>query len=109
MVEFRKQLAEGLEYDTIGESVGFFRFGPDCAQAIARDDVVVHQRDEVHTEGLGDATHEEALRNVLLSNPESFGFEDVSGLPWIEIDFPEDVIRAADEILPAIKSDYPDF
>ncbi len=27
MVEFRKQLAEGLSYDTIGESVGFFRFG----------------------------------------------------------------------------------
>ena len=103
MVEFRKQLAEGLEYDTIGESVGFFRFGPDCAQAIARECA------RFDTEGLGDAPHEEALRNVLLSNPESFGFEDVSGLPWIEIDFPEDVIRAADEILPAIKSDYPDF
>ena len=103
MVEFRKQLAEGLAYDTIGESVGFFRFGPDCAQAIARECA------RFDAEGLGDAPHEEALRNVLLANPESFGFEDVSGLPWIEIDFPEDVLRAADEILPSIKADYPDF
>jgi len=103
MVEFRKQLAPGLEYDVIGESVGFFRFGPDCALAIARECA------RFDTEGLGDAPHEEALRNVLLANPESFGFEDVSGLPWIEIDFPEDVLRAADEVLPAIKADYPDF
>jgi choline kinase len=49
------------------------------------------------------------LRNVLLADPGSFGFEDVTGLPWIEIDFPEDVVRASDEILPAIRKDFPDF
>lgn len=103
MVEFRKQLAQGLEYDTLGESIGFFRFGPECAAAIARECA----RFEV--EGLGDAPHEEALRTVLLSKPEMFGFEDVSGLPWIEIDFPEDVQRSTDEILPAIRADYADF
>lgn len=103
MVEFRKQLAQGLEYDTLGESIGFFRFGPECAAAIARECT----RFEV--EGLGDAPHEEALRTVLLSKPEMFGFEDVSGLPWIEIDFPEDVQRSTDEILPAIRADYADF
>lgn len=103
MVEFRKQLEPGLKYDVIGESVGFFRFGPDCALAIVRECA------RFDTEGLGDAPHEEALRNVLLANPESFGFEDVSGLPWIEIDFPEDVLRAADEILPAVRADCPEF
>ena len=44
MVEFRKQLADGLSYDIIGESVGFFRFGPECAKRIAagkeRDDSI---------------------------------------------------------------------
>jgi len=103
MVEFRKQLAAGLRYDSLGESVGFFRFGAECAAAIAAE---CCRFDE---EGLGDAPHEEALRNVLLRQPESFGFEDVSGLPWIEIDFPEDVVRAESEVLPAIRADFPDF
>ena len=103
MVEFRKQLADGLRYDSVGESVGFFRFGAECAAAIAQECARFDQQ------GLGDAPHEEALRNVLLRIPQSFGFEDVSGLPWIEIDFPEDVVRAAREVLPAIRAEYPEF
>ena len=103
MVEFRKQLAVGLSYDQLGESVGFFRFGPVCAATIAEECA------RFETEGLGDAPHEEVLRNVLLADPGSFGFEDVSGMPWIEIDFPEDVARASDEILPAIRVEFPDF
>ena len=103
MVEFRKQLASGLSYDLLGESVGFFRFGAARAASIAEECA------RFDTEGLGDAPHEEALRNVLLADPGAFGFEDVTGLPWIEIDFPQDVVRAADEILPAIRSDFPEF
>ena len=103
MVEFRKQLEPWLDYDELGESVGFFRFGPACAAAI------VEECARFDAEGLGDAPHEEALRNVLLREPGRFGFEDVSGLPWIEIDFAEDVNRATDEVLPAIRSQYPDF
>jgi choline kinase len=103
MVEFRKTLASGLTYDVIGESVGFFRFGPECAALIAAECA------RFEAEGLGDAPHEEALRNVLLASPGQFGFEDVTGLPWIEIDFPEDVNRAAGQILPAIREDFTDF
>ena len=103
MVEFRKQLAENLDYDTIGESVGFFRLGPEYAAVISAECA------RFNAEGLGDAPHEEALRNVLLQHPHRFGFEDVSGLPWIEIDFPEDVVRANTEVLPAIRRDYPKF
>jgi choline kinase len=103
MVEFRKQLADDLTYDTIGESVGFFRFGPAQAEAVALE------CGRFDREGLGDAPHEEALRNVLLRQPAQYGLEDITGLPWIEIDFPEDVRRAADHVLPAIREDYPDF
>jgi choline kinase len=103
MVEFRKRLAEGLEYDALGESVGFFRFTGECAAAIAKACA------RYDAEGLADSPHEEALRDVLLERPQDFGFEDVSGLPWIEIDFPEDVKRAELEILPAIRRDFPDF
>jgi choline kinase len=103
MVEFRKRLDPDLEYDTIGESVGFFRFGPGYAATIAR------QCARYDAEGLADAPHEEALRDVLLAHPGDFGFEDVSGLPWIEIDFPDDVVRAGSEILPAIRREFPGF
>lgn len=103
MVDFRKRLEESLQYDQVGESVGFFRFGPECAARLA-EECARYDR-----EGLTDAPHEEALRNVLLENPAAFAFEDITGLPWIEIDFPADVVRAREEILPAIRTDNPDF
>ncbi len=103
MVEFRKQLKPGLEYDQLGESVGFFKFDADMAARIA-DECLRHER-----EGLADAPHEEALRNILLSDTQQCSFEDVSGLPWVEIDFPADVLRARDEILPAIRREHANF
>lgn len=103
MVEFRKRLDPALQFDMLGESVGFFRFAPDCAASIA--DACARY----DAEGLRDAPHEEALRDVLLERPQAFGFEDVTGLPWVEIDFPCDVIRAGADILPAIRADWPDF
>jgi len=98
MVEFRKRLPDDLAYDLLGESVGFFRFDAatcvELVQACARYDA----------EGLSDAPHEEVLRELLLARPDGFGFEDISGLPWLEIDFPEDLERAVKEVLPAIAS-----
>lgn len=103
MVEFRKKLPADLEYDTLGESVGFFKFSRDCAARIAQSCA------DYKTEGLLDAPHEEALRDVLLAQPSDFACEDVSGLPWLEVDFPEDVERAIKQILPAIRKEHPDF
>ncbi|HMB59925.1 MAG TPA: hypothetical protein VKN35_08435, partial [Xanthomonadales bacterium] len=103
IVEFRKSLPDGLKYDQIGESVGFFRFDANCAKRIALECT------RFENEGLTDSPHEEALRNVLLERPESFAVEDVTGLPWIEIDFPEDVERARSEILSAIRAEVTDF
>jgi choline kinase len=36
---------------------------------------------------------------LLLETPETFGYEDITGLPWIEIDFPEDIQRAQNQTL----------
>lgn len=98
MVEFRKALPGDLEYDTLGESVGFFRFNGDYAAEIARVCA------EYESEGLLDAPHEEVLRDVLLANPDAFACEDVSGMSWVEIDFPEDVERAIKHVLPNLQS-----
>jgi len=103
MVDFRKKLPDGLIYDQIGESIGFFRFGPYSAARIASE------CGRFDAEGLADAPHEESIRNVLLAQPSAFAYEDVTGLPWIEIDFPEDVVRARDVILPAIQKDLAGF
>ncbi len=103
MVEFRKALSAELEFDTLGESVGFFKFDGNIATKIAQ------LCDGYKTEGLAGAPHEEVLRDILLALPRAFAYEDVSGLPWIEVDFPEDVERVIKEILPEIKKDIPDF
>ena len=41
---------------------------------------------------------------MLLAAPRgTFGFEDITGLPWIEIDFPEDLRRAREDIVPRLR------
>jgi choline kinase len=96
-VEFRKQLPAGLTCDTIGESVGFFRFREDCARRFA--EIVAGYVDS----GRSNMPHEEALRDLLLEGSHEFDIADVTGMPWIEIDFANDVARARDEVLPQIE------
>lgn len=103
MVEFRKQLPDGLRYDTIGESVGFFRFESSVAADACR------RCETYELNGLADSPHEEVIRDLLMEHPERFAFEDITGLPWLELDFPEDIFRAEQEVLPAIRKDYPLF
>ena len=96
IVDFRKVIDKQLEFDLQGESVGFFKFSGDIGKALSR-------RCQYYIEhGKKDEPYEEVLRDLLLAEPESFGFEDITGLAWIEIDFPEDVKRAANEILPTL-------
>jgi choline kinase len=96
-VELRKQLAVGLHYDTIGESVGFFRFREDTARRFA--EIVAGYIDS----GRANMPHEEAVRDLLLEGGHVFDIADVTGAPWIEIDFPNDVARAGDEVLPRLQ------
>jgi len=98
IVEFRKQVAPDLAFDVCGESVGFFRLsGQTCRALVARASVYVET-------GRGQEPHEEALRDLMLeAGSRRFGIEDVTGLPWIEIDFPGDIERASLEILPKLQ------
>ena len=96
-IELRKQLAADLQYDTIGESVGFFRFAPAGARRLA---ALVAGYVESGRAGM---PHEEAVRDLLRERSQVFEVADVTGAPWIEIDFPTDVIRAAHEVLPQLQ------
>ena len=95
-IELRKQLAAGLEFDTIGESVGFFRFDQSAARRLAA--LVADYVDS----GRAHMPHEEAVRDLLRERSQVLEVADVTGLPWIEIDFPNDVVRAARDVLPLL-------
>jgi hypothetical protein len=53
---------------------------------------------------LGSMPHEEAVRDLILEGGRVFEVTDVTGAPWIEIDFSADVSRAEREILPELQS-----
>jgi choline kinase len=95
-IELRKQLAADLQYDTIGESVGFFRFDEATARHLA--DLVAGYV----TRGLSNMPHEEAVRDLIRERGRVFDVVDITGSPWIEIDFADDVARAEREILPEL-------
>jgi choline kinase len=96
-VEFRKQLTPGLIFDAIGESVGFFRFDEAGARRLAT--LVAGYVDG----GRAHVPHEEAVRDLLLERTQIVEVADVTGAPWIEIDFSGDVARAAREVLPQLE------
>ena len=96
LVDFRKHIDPALDFDYQGESVGFFRFTGDTMQDL------MERAQRYLAERLDDAPYEELIRDHLLEYPQRFSFEDITGLPWLEIDFPEDVQRAEQNILPRI-------
>jgi choline kinase len=81
------------EADIVGESIGFFK--------MAHDDLPdLIDRTLKMSAAARSASLDDVLRQMVQAG--RFGHEDVTGLPWIEIDFPTDVERAAREVLPAI-------
>jgi choline kinase len=77
--------------------VGFFRFdeGAACRLASIVAEYVSGNREHL--------PHEEAVRDLFLERSHRIEVADVTGAPWIEIDFPDDVDRAAKEVLPALE------
>lgn len=96
IVDFRKKPEHA--HDWHGESVGFFRFSPAMAAALAAR--CAWYVDQGHTK----VEYEEAVRDLILEYPRRFGAEDISDLPWIEIDFETDVSRARETILPQLEA-----
>jgi choline kinase len=83
------------EAEQIGESIGFFKVSPDDLP-----DLISFTQSMSAGKGRS-ASYDDVLRKLVQAG--RFGHEDVTGLPWTEIDFPQDVERATLEILPAIE------
>ncbi|HXG21588.1 MAG TPA: phosphocholine cytidylyltransferase family protein [Methylomirabilota bacterium] len=82
------------DFDVIGESVGFLKVSRADAPLLRSilDDLVAQGQEAIE--------HEEAFSIFLAQRV--VGFERVDDLPWTEIDFPEDLVRAESEVLPRI-------
>ena len=83
-------------FDWCSDSVGFFKWSPALAENPTQRAEDSAARDD------RDAPYEEVLRETIFAAPADFGFEDITGTPWVEIDFTEDVLRAKMKILPLI-------
>jgi choline kinase len=94
LVDFHKHI-QATSYDYWAEWVGFARFGPASARQLV--DAIRRYVESGRTEVI----YEEPMRDVILAS-ERFGLVDSAGLPWIEIDFPEDLERARTEMQPRL-------
>jgi len=82
-------------WETVGEGVGFFK----CGAAAGPEFVAAMEHVIASGDGLNE--YEDAL-HILLQRVH-VGWVDVTGLPWTEIDFAEDLRRAEDEVLPRVR------
>jgi len=91
--EFRKKWTG--EADFVGESIGFFKIAPVDLPLL---------KDETRARSAGREvrdSYDEVLRALVLAD--RFGYKDVTGMPWTEIDFPQDILHARDVVLPALQ------
>jgi choline kinase len=91
--DFRKKWTG--QADFVGESIGFFKIGPDDLPMLVEETRARSASSEARD------SYDDVLRAMVLAD--RFGFEEVTGVPWTEIDFPDDVARARDEVLPRIE------
>jgi choline kinase len=81
-------------WDAVGEGIGFFKCGAEAGPEMVRSLGKVIE--ESH--GLGE--WEDAIH--LLAPERHVGWVDVTGMPWTEIDFEEDLRRAESDVLPRV-------
>ena len=79
IVEFRKWLS--AEFDFHGESIGFFKMSASMAESVIAQTQLYVGKDRRND------PYEEPVRDVILTSRRgTIAYEDVTGLPWIEID-----------------------
>ena len=102
LLDLSKVPSPALLASCVGESVGFFRLVEGVALQLA------DEAERRVQEGRLDEPYEDALRDVLVGRADRCTLHDITGMPWIEIDYPEDVERADREILPRISPERAD-
>lgn len=95
VVDFGKQLTR--EHDTVCEWPGFLKMSPEVAARVA------DEADRIIAAGEVEGAYERAMCAVLYTEPAgAFGYEDITGVPWIEIDYESDLRKAVTQVIPRI-------
>ena len=81
-------------WEQVGEGVGFFKCGAEAGPELVR------RLEQVIDEGDGLNEYEDALH--LLVADHHVGWVDITGLPWTEIDFAEDLRHARHAVFPNV-------
>ena len=98
VVDFGKVIGE--DHDMVGEWPGFMKMESYIAGLMMDAAQKIIDAEEI------EGAYERVMKTVLKSEPpETFGFEDVTNIPWVEIDYPSDFEKATDKVFPRI-SDY---
>jgi len=92
VVEISKKIEK--DYDEMGEGVGFLKLSAENVKILKK------KLEDFVSQGLIYGEYEEGLQKLVEEC--EISFEDITGLPWIEIDFPEDLDRAEKEVLPRL-------
>ena len=82
-------------WEVVGEGIGFFK----CGRAHAPEYIRLLGESIEETGGTNE--YEDALHRLLARVP--VGWVDVTGMPWTEVDFAEDLRRAESQVLPRIE------
>jgi choline kinase len=93
VIEVTKKI--GADPRVRGEAVGFLRLSSEAAE------VLRGILEEFIETGKDSLEYEDAFRELAAEVP--IGVVEVGDLPWVEIDFEEDVTRARAAILPAVE------
>jgi choline kinase len=91
-IDFRKHWSGDADF--VGESIGFFKIAPIDFPLLVKE-TQARSRDRICAD-----SYDDVFRTLVRAG--RFGYEDVTGLPWIEIDFPADVVHAQNRLLSAI-------
>ena len=87
------------KYERFGEWVGFTKF------SAAEGKALVEYVEPYITRGDTGQIYEVAIRDRLVDvEQHAYRICDISGLPWIEIDFQEDVAAATRDVLPKLEA-----
>lgn len=81
-------------WEQVGEGIGFFKCGAEAGPELVR----LLERVIAESDGLSE--YEDAFNLLVLEH--HVGWVDVTGLPWTEIDFAEDLRRAREEVWPLV-------
>ena len=96
IVNFGKSLCNN--YDIVGEWPGFFKMSAKIASQIADSVLGFISRGE------DDGAYEDTFREVLkASAPGTFRYEDITGIPWVELDYVSDIKKATTSVFPKLE------